>query len=95
MAAGREILGDIKRFLDRHTSFAVETTLAGPGTLQTMRKAKLRGFQVDLIYICLNTPESGIIRVLERVGEAVTMFPMRMSAGDTAAVWRLCQKRFA
>jgi predicted ABC-type ATPase len=34
-----------------------------------MRKAKLRGFHVDLIYLCLNTPEHGILRVQERVGQ--------------------------
>lgn len=67
MAAGREVLHDIKRFLDEFASFAVETTLASKGTLQTMREAKLRGFHVDLIYICLNTSERGILRVQERV----------------------------
>jgi predicted ABC-type ATPase len=67
IASAREILDRIQHCLGRRISFAIETTLASKKTLQTMRKAKLSGFVVDLIYICLDTPERSILRVQERV----------------------------
>lgn len=32
-----------------------------------MRYAKVKGFRVDLVYICLDTPERSVLRVNERV----------------------------
>jgi predicted ABC-type ATPase len=48
-------------------SFAVETTLASRRTLETMRHAKVNGFRIDLVYICLDTPERSVVRMNERV----------------------------
>jgi len=67
MAAGREVLESISRCLDALTSFAIETTLASKRTLEVMSEAKARGFLVNLIYVCLDTPERNIRRVQERV----------------------------
>jgi predicted ABC-type ATPase len=67
IASAREILERMQYCLDRRTSFAIETTLASRKTLQTMQKAKLNGFAVELIYICLDTPERCVFRVRERV----------------------------
>jgi len=32
-----------------------------------MRYAKVNGFRIDLVYICLDTPERSVLRVNERV----------------------------
>ena len=41
--------------LASHVSFAIETTLASRRTLETMCNAKVAGFRIDLVYICLDT----------------------------------------
>jgi predicted ABC-type ATPase len=53
--------------MNERLSFAIETTLASKKTLYTMREAKRYGFTVNLIYICLDTPEHSMLRVRTRV----------------------------
>ena len=67
IASGREVVRRIQNYLRNRVSFAIETTLASRRTLQTMRYAKVNGFRIDLVYICLDTPERCIVRVNERV----------------------------
>jgi predicted ABC-type ATPase len=57
----------IQNYLGSRVSFAVETTLASRRTLETMRYARVNGFRIDLVYICLDTPERSVLRVNERV----------------------------
>jgi predicted ABC-type ATPase len=67
IAAAREVITRTREYLDRGESFALETTLAGRNYLDVMAEAKLRGFNVRLIYICLDLPERNVQRVSERV----------------------------
>ena len=67
IASGREIVRRIQKYLDSRVSFAIETTLASRRTLETMRTAKVNGFRIDLVFICLDTPERSVLRVNERV----------------------------
>jgi pyrimidine operon attenuation protein/uracil phosphoribosyltransferase len=67
VAAGREVIRRTREYLDRGVSFAIETTLSSGSILETMRAARERGFIVQLIFICLDTPERNIQRVGERV----------------------------
>jgi predicted ABC-type ATPase len=53
--------------LSERASFAVETTLAGKGHLDLLAKAKSLGYEVRLVYICLDTPELSLKRVRNRV----------------------------
>ena len=59
----------------RCTSFAVETTLAGNGPIDTMRSAKGKGFDVFLIYVALDGPEQNIKRVRERAARGGHFVP--------------------
>ncbi len=67
LAPGREVLSLTRQYLSAGLSFAVETTLAGKGPIKTMRRARERGFEVVLLYICLDSPERNVRRVQERV----------------------------
>lgn len=67
IAGGREVVRRVQSYLGNRVSFAVETTLASRRTLETMRYAKVNEFRIDLVYICLDTPERSILRVNERV----------------------------
>jgi predicted ABC-type ATPase len=67
LTAGREIWQRIQEYLDKRVSFAIETTLASKRTLGIMQNTKVCGFTVQLVYIGLDTPERGILRVQQRV----------------------------
>ncbi|HMJ61119.1 MAG TPA: zeta toxin family protein [Bryobacteraceae bacterium] len=66
IAAGRELLRRMQEYIEEGLSFGIETTLASKKTLNWIRDAKVHGFSVKLIYICLDTPENSIVRVQER-----------------------------
>ena len=65
--AARETIRQQQELLDRRESFAVETTLSGNRTLKLMDEAKARGYEVELHYVRLGTPQGSIDRVAERV----------------------------
>ncbi|MGH9610290.1 MAG: AAA family ATPase [Bryobacteraceae bacterium] len=66
VAAGREVVRRTQEYIERHQSFAIETTLAGNRILAVVRSAAAAGFFVRLVYICLDQPERNIQRVQER-----------------------------
>jgi hypothetical protein len=51
VAAARQVLISAGKHIERRESFAVETTLAGKHYLQMMVDARIRGFEVVLVYI--------------------------------------------
>jgi predicted ABC-type ATPase len=69
ISAGREVLLRSAEYLRAAESFAIETTLAGNWTSDTIRGALERSFFTRLFYICLDNPERSIQRVRERVAQ--------------------------
>lgn len=67
VAAGRETILRTREYLAAGQSFAMETTLASRGPIESMAEARQLGFEVELWYICLEAPEWNIQRVGERV----------------------------
>ena len=65
--AAREAILRCKTLLDNRASFVVETTLAGHGAMGLMRRAQKAGYQVNMVYVSLGTPELHIERVRLRV----------------------------
>lgn len=65
--AARKALETVKGLLSTTQSFVVETTLAGKWPLKLMEDAKAAGYRVELIYICLDSPQLSIERVAFRV----------------------------
>jgi predicted ABC-type ATPase len=67
-------------YLQSGTSFAVETTLSGRGTLKLMAEARSRGYEIRLVFIALESPERCIARIRTRVitgGHFVPDFDVR------------------
>jgi predicted ABC-type ATPase len=60
IAAGREVLKRIASYLDSGVSFAVETTMSGKGNVDLISTAKSRGYEVHLLFVCLDSPERSI-----------------------------------
>lgn len=67
IAAARQVLASAKEHIDRGESFAVETTLAGKHYLQMMVDARIRGFEVVLVYIGTENVEINLARIRNRV----------------------------
>jgi predicted ABC-type ATPase len=67
IAAARHVLKSAKEFIRRRESFAVETTLAGKHYLQMMVDARIRGFEIVLVYIGTENVETNLARIRNRV----------------------------
>ena len=67
VAAARQVLIAAGKHIERGESFAVETTLAGKHYLQMMLDARIRGFEVVLVYIGTENVEINLARIKNRV----------------------------
>lgn len=65
--AGRLMLQEMAECVNRRTSFAFETTLAGLAYLRHIEAWRRQGYRVDLYFLSLPSVELAITRVAERV----------------------------
>lgn len=65
--AGRATLLKIDEMIDTRQSFIFETTLSSNQSLRMMRAAKAAGFKVGLYYVALDSVETNVERVRQRV----------------------------
>ena len=69
VGAGRLMLSMMRDYVKRGESFAFETTLSGRGYVRSIRYWQEQGYQVELFFLRLRTPEMAIARVNQRVQE--------------------------
>src|SRR5262249_33294179 len=69
VAAGRKALAAREAHLEARRSFAIETTLTGRSELELMRRARDKGFRVNLVFIGLDDVALSATRVAQRVRE--------------------------
>ena len=65
--AGRIFFQELNKRRDENNSFVIETTLSGKYLIKYIKKAQAKGFEVELIYLFLEKPETNITRVAIRV----------------------------
>lgn len=65
--ASREALRRRKEALVLGRTHLLETTLAGSGVLNHMRRARASGFRTILLYVCLSSPDLALSRIMCRV----------------------------
>lgn len=65
--AGRVLLNEIRDSLNRHETFAVESTLSGKTYIRTFKIALSLGYELELHYLWLSNVEQAIARVRRRV----------------------------
>lgn len=65
--AGRLMLHRIEELLAKDETFALETTLATKSYINLVRRAQTKGYQVNVLFFWLRTPELALQRVAERV----------------------------
>jgi len=67
LAAGRIFLAELDRLAKAQVSFAFETTLSGLGHLARLKRWKAVGFQIEILFLRLNSPGLALRRVASRV----------------------------
>jgi predicted ABC-type ATPase len=67
MNAGRIFFHELNRRLEENNPFVIETTLSGKYLVKYIKKAQENNFEVEMIYLFLEKPESNISRVSHRV----------------------------
>jgi predicted ABC-type ATPase len=67
LTAGKEYFKRLNTLIKKQKSFIFESTLSGKGTTRIIQKLKQAGFTISINYLFLETPETCISRVAERV----------------------------
>ena len=67
VSAGKLLLHEIGKCLEKGESFGLESTLRGLGHVKLLRKAKALGYQIELHYLWIPSPELAIGRIKQRV----------------------------
>jgi len=65
--AGRLLLSEVRESIDRHETFALESTLSGKTYVHIFKHALLLGYEIELHYLWLSHVEQAIARVRRRV----------------------------
>ncbi len=69
ITAGKVMLDRIQTLIGEKVDFGFETTLSSYGTLRIIESAKLHGYRITLVFFWLNSAETAIQRVAQRVSE--------------------------
>jgi predicted ABC-type ATPase len=67
LAAGRILLSELDRLAKARKDFAFETTLSGHTYLGRLRRWKLLGYRIEIVFLSLSSPQIAIRRIAERV----------------------------
>jgi predicted ABC-type ATPase len=67
MKAGKIFFQELEKHLHLNKSFVIETTLSGKYLVKYITQAKKLDFQISLIYLFLENPDTNITRVRNRV----------------------------
>ena len=69
LAAGRQMIEQMRSLVRNGESFALETTCAGKSYLRPLQQCKENGWRITLLYFWLPSPEFAIARVARRVSQ--------------------------
>jgi predicted ABC-type ATPase len=76
VAASRIFLTEVERHIQARRDFGFETTLAGRCYLRLIRRLRMAGWRVELIYLALPNAEMAKMRVAERVSHGGHNIPV-------------------
>lgn len=67
IAAGRLLLKELDRLAKRRVDFAFESTLSGVGYVSRLKRWKIAGYRIEIIYLTLPSPRLALRRIAARV----------------------------
>lgn len=65
--AGRQYFKEVYQCIEKNESFVVESTLSGISFQKVIDSLKNQGYSISIVFVFLQTPESCIERIKERV----------------------------
>lgn len=77
IAASRIFLSEIQSSIKKKEDFAFEITLSGKSYLKLIKKLRLDGWRIELIYLALPNSEVSKLRVAERVAHGGHNIPSK------------------
>lgn len=77
LQAGRLMLQQLDKMIFSKKDFAFETTSAGLGHIKTLKKCRLAGYKIHIIYLYLSSETLAIKRVANRVQQGGHNIPER------------------
>jgi len=69
LAASKLMLKRLKELLEAGKSFAFETTASGTNYIKYLKEAKSDGYEVQLLFLWLSSPDLAVKRVTQRVAQ--------------------------
>ena len=67
LSAGRLFLAELDRLARARVSFSFETTLSGLAHLARLKRLRVAGYQIEILFLRLNSPALALRRVAARV----------------------------
>ena len=67
LSAGRLLLAELDRLAKARADFAFESTLSGLTYVNRLKRWKTAGYQIEIIFLRLNSPQLALRRVASRV----------------------------
>ncbi len=67
LTASKLMIQRLKELLKSNQSFAFETTAAGTNYVHHLKHAKAQGYEINLIFLWLDSPQQAVRRVAKRV----------------------------
>src|ERR1051326_7679543 len=67
--AGKLLLNELRELIDRHETFALESTLSGRTYVKVFERAKNRGYAIELHFVWIPDVREALRRVRQRVIE--------------------------
>jgi predicted ABC-type ATPase len=69
LSAGRLLLRELDRLAASRADFAFESTLSGLGYVGRIRRWKAAGYRIEIVYLCLASPQLALRRIAARVSQ--------------------------
>lgn len=96
IAAGRRFLQRLDELIAAGESFIVESTLSGRAFRRTLEKAKKAGFELVILFVFLDSPDTCVARVQQRVRKGGHHVPeadiRRRFSRSLANFWQIYRK---
>lgn len=86
--AGKLMLRQIDKLVAQGVSFCLETTLAGRGYTRKIPQWQAHGYEINLIFLRLDSPETAVARVLARVRQGGHHIPEDVIRRRFIAGWK-------
>ncbi len=67
LKASRLMIGEMQELRKARESFAIETTLASRSIANFVRECRTGGYEIRLVYVALDSPETAVSRVARRL----------------------------